>query len=95
MNILPAGKMDCADITVGGDYEYQGAGVLLHNSADCLFAIYQDAPLRQKREATITWLKARDAQIPEPFNIYMPAEHRLVAELETLDDSQMSSLLEA
>lgn len=50
-------------------------------SSDTIFAIYQDGPFRQKKECVITNLKNRDGRIVQPFNAYLPAEHRFVAEL--------------
>jgi replicative DNA helicase len=93
VGIEDAGVLPCADITVGGDFEYQFQGVLLHNSADALFCIFQDPPLRQRKEAVITNLKNRDGRIVDPFSIYLPAEYRLVAELAAIDEEQLSKLL--
>jgi replicative DNA helicase len=65
------------------------------NTADNLFAIYQDMTLRQKKEAVFSHLKARDSKIIEPFNVYLPAEYRFVGELAQVDESQLSKLLDA
>jgi replicative DNA helicase len=64
-------------------------------SSDVLLCIYQDIPLRQKKEAVVTNLKNRDGRIVEPFNIYMPPEYRIVGELSSLGDEELSELLEA
>ena len=65
----------------------------LEKTADALFTVYQDKPLRQKREAIVCNLKMRDAGLIDPFPIYMPAEYRFVGELASADDSQLSQLL--
>jgi hypothetical protein len=62
-------------------------------SSDALFCIYQDSPMRQKKEAIITNLKNRDGRIVEPFSVYLPSENRLVAELATIDEEQLGQLL--
>jgi hypothetical protein len=64
-------------------------------TADALFTVYQDKPLRQKREAIVCNLKMRDAGLIDPFPIYMPAEYRFVGELASAGDSQLSQLLVA
>lgn len=64
-------------------------------ASDNLFTIYQDPVLKQKKEAVITHLKARDSRVIEPFNIYLPPEHRFVGELAQVDESQLSKLLDA
>jgi replicative DNA helicase len=65
----------------------------LEKTADALFTVYQDQPLRQKREAVVCNLKMRDAGLIDPFSIYMPAEYRFVGELARADDSLLSQLL--
>lgn len=52
-------------------------------SSDVVLTIYQDVALRQKKEAVICNLKNRDGRLVTPFNIYMPAEHKFVADLAT------------
>lgn len=79
----------------GGVYEMNAIADAneCERSADSLFCIYQDPPLRQKSEAIITNLKNRDGRIVEPFSVYLPAENRLVAELATVDEEQLGKLL--
>lgn len=81
----------------GGVYEIKAIADAneVERSSDVLLCIYQDDPMKQKKEATITNLKNRDGRIVSPFNIYFPGEFRLVAELERMDESQLAQLLEA
>lgn len=79
--VVEIGEVESADICVGGDAEYQAAGVLVHNSSDVVLAIYQDTPLRQKDEAIITNLKSRDARVVEPFNIYFSNKTKVMGDL--------------
>jgi hypothetical protein len=65
----------------------------LEKTADALFTIYQDKPLRHKREAMICNLKMRDAALLDNFPIYMPAEYRFVGQLARADDLELSQLL--
>jgi replicative DNA helicase len=65
----------------------------LEKTADALFTIYQDKPLRQKREAIICNLKMRDSGLIDSFPIYLPAEHRFVGASASANDSQLSELL--
>lgn len=65
----------------------------LEKTADALFTVYQDQPLRQKREAIVCNLKMRDAGLIDPFPIYAPAEYRFVGQLARADDSVLSQLL--
>jgi replicative DNA helicase len=67
----------------------------IEKTADALFTIYQDKPLRQKKEAIICNLKMRDSGLIDPFSIYLPAEYRFVGELASADDAQLSQLLVA
>lgn len=67
----------------------------VERSSDVVVTVFQDVPLRQKKEAMITCLKNRDGRIPAPFRIYFPAEYRYCSELAQVNESQLSSLLEA
>lgn len=79
----------------GGVYEMEAIADAneCERSSDALWCIYQDPPLRQKKEAIITNLKNRDGRIVEPFSVYLPSENRLVAELATVSEDQLSQLL--
>lgn len=67
----------------GGIYEVEALSDAneAERTPDVVLTIYQDQPLRQKKEAVITMLKNRDGRIIEPFNVYLPPEHRFVADL--------------
>jgi replicative DNA helicase len=65
----------------------------LEKTADALFTVFQDKPLRQKREAIICNLKMRDAGLIDSFPVYMPAEYRFVGETASANDAQLSRLL--
>jgi replicative DNA helicase len=88
-----AGEKKAADSNGIYDREAIADTSELEKTADALFTVYQDKPLRQKREAIVCNLKMRDAGLIEPFSIYMPAEYRFVGELASADDSQLSQLL--
>jgi replicative DNA helicase len=67
----------------GGIYEVEALSDANESerTSDVVLTIYQDQPLRQKKEAVITMLKNRDGRIIEPFNVFLPPEHRFVADL--------------
>lgn len=73
--------VDCADITVAGDHEYQGPGVLLHNSSDVIVANYLDQDLRAMNEGKITMLKNREGKKVDPFNMHMRLSTRHIGNL--------------
>jgi replicative DNA helicase len=88
-----AGEKKAADSQGIYDREAIADTSELEKTADALFTVYQDKPMRQKREAIVCNLKMRDAGLIDSFSIYMPAEYRFVGQKADADDSLLSQLL--